>query len=189
MSYKDKLDNCLVSLDVGEKNALFIVLMKDGTICRRGNGNPDKEFELLKGYSELQHYQAFMMTVSEDLFQFSGLFEQHPIVGRPCKMMIVFSGPDGEEAGFKVNYGEDSQGPPREIVEMLINAVKLTDPWYEKEREKIHRQAEKSPPKPAPTSTHDKTPAIKPNVVNAITHDIKPITNQADATKPWWKVW
>ena len=137
MSYKDKLDNCLISLDVGEKNALFIVLMKDGTICRRGNGNPDKEFELLKGHSDLEHYQAFMMTVSEELFQFSGVFDQTPMIGRPCKMMIVFSGPDGEEAGFKCNYGEDSQGPPREIVEMLINAVKITDPWYMSEREKL----------------------------------------------------
>jgi hypothetical protein len=137
LSYKDKLDNCLVSLDVGEKNALFIVLMKDGTLCRRGNGNPGKEFELLKGHSGLQHFQAFMMTVSEDLFQFSGLFEQTPMVGRPCKMMIVFSGPGGEEAGFKVNYGEDSQGPPREIAEMLINAVKITDPWYDEECAKL----------------------------------------------------
>ena len=145
MSYKDKLDNCLVSLDVGERNALFIVLMKDGTICRRGNGNPDKEFEMLKGYSELQHYQAFMMTVNEELFQYSGVFEQTPIVGTPCKLMIVFSGPDGEEAGFKCNYGADSQGPPREIAELLVNAVKITDPWYETERQKLVGQTMHGP--------------------------------------------
>jgi hypothetical protein len=137
MNYKDKLDNCLVSLDVGEKNALLIVLAADGTICRRGNGNPDKELPLLKGQSDLEHYRAFMMTVHEELFQFSGVFDQTPIVGSPCKMMIVFSGPDGEEAGFKCTYGLDSQGPPREIVEMLVNAVKITDPWYEREREKL----------------------------------------------------
>ena len=164
MSYKNKLDNCLVSLDVGEKNALFIVLMKDGTICRRGNGNPDKEMELLKGYSTLQHYQAFMMTVDEGLFRYSGVFEQTPIVGRPCKMMIVFSGPDGEEAGFKVNYGEDSQGPPREIAELLINAVKITDPWYEEELSKI-----KSGPNEGPA--------------------ISPIGHTPDTKKKWWRMW
>ena len=164
MSYKDKLDNCLVSLDVGDKNALFIVLMKDGTICRRGNGNPDKEFELLKGYSDLQHYQAFMMTVDEDLFRYSGVFDQTPIIGKPCKMMIVFSGPDGEEAGFKVNYGEDSKGPPREIVELLVNAVKITDPWYEEERNKI-----KSGPNDSP--------------------EISPIGHTPDTKKKWWRMW
>jgi hypothetical protein len=164
VSYKDKLDNCLVSLDVGDKNALFIVLMKDGTICRRGNGNPDKEFELLKGYSELQHYQAFMMTVNEDLFRYSGVFDQTPIIGKPCKMMIVFSGPDGEEAGFKVNYGEDSQGPPREIVELLVNAVKITDPWYEEERNKIKRGPNDAP-------------------------EISPIGHTPDTKKKWWRMW
>ena len=139
MSYKDKLDNCLISLDVGEKNALLIVLARDGTICRHGNGNPARQMETLKGVSDLEHFQAFMMTVPEHLFGFSGVFEQTPIVGRPCKLMIVFSGPDGEEAGFKCNYGEDSVGPPRELTEMVINAVKITDGWYESERQHLKK--------------------------------------------------
>jgi hypothetical protein len=169
VSYKDKLDNCLISLDVGEKNALFIVLTKDGTICRRGNGNPDKEFELLKGHSSLQHYQAFMMTVKEDHFQFSGVFDQAPAIGRPCKMMIVFSGPEGEEAGFKCTYGEDSQGPPREVVEMLVNAVKITDPWYEEERQKLKNGA-----------LHD--PESGP-------FGHSPVPKNKDAQPSWWQFW
>lgn len=169
MSYKDKLDNCLLSLDVGEKNTLFIVLAKDGTICRRGNGNPDADLPLLKGHSDLQHYQAFMMTVQEEHFQFSGVFEQAPFVGRPCKLMVVFSGPDGEEAGFKVNYGEDSLGPPREIVEMLINAVKITDPWYEQERTKLSA--------PPPQARPYQTPAVKL------------LPNNGPQKRGWWQFW
>jgi hypothetical protein len=181
VSFKDKLDNCLVSLDVGNKNALFIVLAKDGTICRRGNGNPNKDLELLKGTSELEHFQAFMMTVSEDILQFSGFFEQTPIVGRPCKLMIVFSGPHGEEAGFKVEYGEDSQGPPADIVEMLINAVKLTDPWYEEELAKLQ------------TNNGPTRPAFTPDISNAETTPsspaIKSISGTPDSKKSWWKLW
>lgn len=168
MSYKEKLDNCLLSLDVGEKNALLIVLAADGTICRRGNGNPDKRMELLKGVSDQEHFQAFMMTVQEHLFGFSGVFEQTPIVGRPCKLMIVFSGPDGEEAGFKCNYGEDSLGPPRELTEMLINAVKITDPWYERERENLKK-------------------------TNSPDSNIRPVTNpqktSATSEAAWWQFW
>lgn len=182
MSFKDKLDNCLVSLDVGNKNALFIVLAKDGTICRRGNGNPNKDFELLKGTSDLEHFQAFMMTVNEDILQFSGFFEQTPIIGRPCKLMIVFSGPHGEEAGFKVEYGEDSQGPPADIVEMLINAVKLTDPWYEEELARSH------------SSNGNNRPAFTPDINNANTATpngpaIKSVSNTPDSKKSWWKLW
>ena len=182
MSFKDKLDNCLVSLDVGNKNALFIVLAKDGTICRRGNGNPNKDLELIKGNSDLEHFQAFMMTVNEDILQFSGFFEQTPIVGRPCKLMIVFSGPNGEEAGFKVEYGEDSQGPPADIVEMLINAVKLTDPWYEEELTR------------SKSSSASSRPAFSPDVNNANTTTpngpaIKSVSNTPDSKKSWWKLW
>ena len=184
VSFKDKLDNCLLSLDVGSRNALFIVLAKDGTICRRGNGNPNKDFELLKGTSELEHFQAFMMTVSEDILQFSGFFEQTPIVGRPCKLMIVFSGPHGEEAGFKVEYGEDSQGPPADIVEMLINAVKLTDPWYEEEIAKLQN------------STAPARLAFTPDINNASKTTssptgpaIKSMSNNPDSKKSWWKIW
>ena len=174
MSYKDKLDNCLVSLDVGEKSALFIVLAADGTICRRGNGNPDKELPLLKGQSDLKHYQAFMMTIHEEHFQFSGFFEQTPIMGRPCKLMVVFTGPGGEEAGFKVNYGEDSLGPPREIVEMLINAVKITDPWYDQE---IARLSE-IPHQAAPEVRPYQTPAVKPL-----------FSKDAPRKGGWWEFW
>ncbi len=150
MSYKDKLDKCLVSLDVGDHNALFIVMAKDGTICRKGNGNPAANMEMLKGNSDLGHYEAFMMTVNEEWFIFSGPIEQIPMVGQPCKLLVVFSGPNGEEAGFKVTYGADSLGPPKEVTEMLINAVKLTDGWYDSEREKLKIQpqftVESSPP-------------------------------------------
>ena len=140
MSYKDKLDKCLVSLDVGDHNALFILMAKDGTICRKGNGNPATDMEMLKGSSDLGHYEAYMMTINEDWFMFSGAIEQAPMSGALCKLLIVFSGPGGEEAGFKCTYGQDSQGPPREVAEMLINAVKLTDPWYNEEREKLKIQ-------------------------------------------------
>ncbi len=140
MSYKDKLDKCLISLDIADRNALFIVMAKDGTICRGGNGNPDAHLELLKGNSDLEHFQAFMMTVDENWFMFSGAFEQAPYEGRLCKLLVVFSGEGGEEAGFKVTYGEDSVGPPKEIAEMLINAVKLTEGWYDEERTKLKEQ-------------------------------------------------
>ena|GEM_PF-1750568 len=191
MSYKDKLESCLVSLDVGDQNALLIVLSKDGTICRRGNGNPHKQMELLKGVSTQEHYEAFMMTVSEDLFMFSGFFEQNPIIGTVCKVMIVFSGPHGEEAGFKVLYGADSQGPPHEITEMLINAVKLTDQWYEEERQKLLSATSVAPSAASPSisraqeESRHQTPA-QPRIKPLVGTESKNVTPE---NKAWWEFW
>jgi hypothetical protein len=64
-----------------------------------------------------------------------------------------------------VNYGHDSQGPQREITEMLINAVKITDPWYESERQKLYR-----------TTPGDDTLT-------------SPIAHSPNNKKRWWRIW
>lgn len=141
MTVQEHIDKCLLSLDVGGKNALLIVLSKDGTICRHGNGNPNANLETLKGYSDAGHFEAFMMTVTDQLIGYAGYYEQQPIVGQTCQLIIALNGPDGAEVNYKCVYGADSQGPPAELAEMLINAVKITEGWYNEEREKLKIQA------------------------------------------------
>ena len=142
MTQKNQIDKLIISLDVGEKNALLIILAKDGTICRRGNGSADSEdMPLLKGVSYDGHFEALMMTVSEETLLYAGVFDQEPKQGRICQLMLVFNGKEELDISFKCTYGEDSQGPTKELVQILINAVKLTDPWYKEEQEKIKMAA------------------------------------------------
>jgi hypothetical protein len=137
MSYKEKLDKCLISLELGDTHALFIILAADGTICRKGNGDPHASLPMLKGHSDLGHFEAFMRTVQDGWFAYSGAIKQEPIIGTESKLLIVFSGANNEEAGFKCTYGSESQGPPCELTDMLITAVKLTDGWYHDEQQQM----------------------------------------------------
>ena len=137
MFIKHQLDKILVSLEVDSHDALLVVLSKNGDLVRRGNGSPGSKLPLLQGFSAQSHFDALMMTISEDTFNYVGLYEQQPMLGRTCKLMIVCNGPGDAEAGFKVLYGEDSHGPPKELVEIVINAVKITDPWYTEEQQKL----------------------------------------------------
>lgn len=138
MSTKNQIDKLLISLDIEDKNALFIIMAKDGTLCRRGNGSiTEREMPLLKTTSYDGHFEAMMMTVQEKTLAFAGVYEQEPILGKNCKLMIVFNGSNELDLSFKCSYGQDSQGPPSELAQMIINAVKITDPWYHEERVKI----------------------------------------------------
>lgn len=131
MYVKHLIDKVLITLEVGDKTALFILLGKDGTIQRKGNGNPQKtDLPLAQGVSQQGHFDALMMTVDENIFNFAGVINQPNKVGVEGRLTLVFQGPQGVDYSFRVIYGEESEGPPRELAEILINAVKLTEDWY-----------------------------------------------------------
>ena len=127
------IDKVLITLEVGDKTCLFILLGKDGTINRKGNGSPDQDLPLHRGVSDQKHFDAFMMTVNESIFAYGGVRKQPNRMGKECTLTIIFQGPDNVDFPFRVIYGADSEGPPRELVEILINAVKLTEGWYQEQ--------------------------------------------------------
>jgi len=133
MHEKLLIDKVLITLEVGEKTCLFILLGKDGTLHRKGDGNPAHELPLQRGHSTQRHFDAFMMTVNEGIFMYSGVLRLPNPVGTLCSLTIIFQGPNEVDFSFRVIYGADSDGPPRELVEILINAVKLTEGWYQEQ--------------------------------------------------------
>jgi hypothetical protein len=128
---KHRLDKVLITLEVGNTTALFILLDKYGNIHRKGNGNAaETSLELAQGVSNQKHFDALLMTVPDSIFDFTGVVKQTPIQGKECSLSIIFNGPDDVDYSFRSIYGDESQGPAAELVQILINAVKITDPWY-----------------------------------------------------------
>ncbi len=130
MHIQDLIDKALLTLEVGNSTPLFILLAKDGTIHRKGNGNPAANLPLITGTSEDGHFEALMMTINPHIFTYTGVIRMPEPVGTECRLTIIFQGRSNIDISFRVVYGADSQGPPIEIAEILINAVKLTDAWY-----------------------------------------------------------
>ncbi len=58
MFQKHLLDKVLITLEVGEKTALYILLGRDGTIQRKGDGSPQHNLPLHRGVSTLRHFDA-----------------------------------------------------------------------------------------------------------------------------------
>jgi hypothetical protein len=130
MHTKHLFDKVLITLEVGNKTTLLILLSKDGTIHRKGNGSAEVDLPLATGYSPDGHFEALMMTVDEQVFDYSGVLKMPERLGTECRLTIIFQGAREVDLSFRVVYGLESVGPPAELVQILINAVKLTEPWY-----------------------------------------------------------
>src|ERR1019366_6810060 len=106
MYVKHLINKVLITLEVGDKTSLFILLAKDGNIHRKGNGNPDKnDLPLLMGISHQGHFDALMMTINEDIFSYAGVIKQPNIVGKECRLTLIFQGPNEIDYSFRVIYG------------------------------------------------------------------------------------
>jgi hypothetical protein len=140
MSIKPLIDKVLITLEVEDKTSVLVLLAKDGTISRKGDGSLNHgSLPLCQGISNDGHFEALMTTVNEDIFPYVGVINNPLRAGRDCKLSIIFQGPNGVDYSFRVLYGEDAQGPPKELAQILINAVKITDPWY---LEQLHTEKE-----------------------------------------------
>jgi hypothetical protein len=133
MYQKHLVDKVLITLEVGEKTGLFILLTKDGTINRKGDGSVTHDLPLHRGTSNQRHFDALMMTINESIFGYCGIIKQPNRLGTESSLTIIFQGPNDVDFSFRVIYGADSEGPPRELVEILVNAVKLTEGWYQEQ--------------------------------------------------------
>ncbi len=131
---KHLIDKVLITLEVGDQTALLILLARDGSVHRKGNGSPDaSNLRLAQAVSPDGHFEALMMTIDDSIFQHAGVIRAPNPQGRECRMSIVFQGKGGLDYSFRVIYGEKSDGPPQELAQILINAVKLTEDWYYKQ--------------------------------------------------------
>ena len=129
---KHLIDKVLITLEVGDKTALLILLAQDGSIHRKGNGNPNSTgLVLAQGISHLGHFEALMMTIDENIFNYTGVIKQPQPVGNECRLSLIFHGRNEIDFSFRVVYGAESEGPPQELAQVLINAVKITEAWYQ----------------------------------------------------------
>ena len=131
---KHLIDKVLITLEVADRTALLILVAKDGSIHRKGNGNPaNTNLVLAQGISHDGHFEALMMTVGENIFNHTGVIRLPNPVGKECRLSLVFQGRNDVDFSFRVVYGEESEGPPQELSQILINAVTLTEPWYQEQ--------------------------------------------------------
>ncbi|MAT13902.1 MAG: hypothetical protein CMJ46_01375 [Planctomyces sp.] len=125
----------LVNLKIADDQALFVILGADGTVNRKGTGAEDNdEHDLFIGKSSSKMFAALKKQIKPGVAKWNGVYKARAPKGKPCLLTVGFRDASGKESICKFSYGSDSQGPPPEICDLVIAAVEITDPWYEKQK-------------------------------------------------------
>lgn len=135
------LDHLLIEMKIAGKQSLLILLHKDGTINRMGNGTAHVDKNFFIGVTDtVDILQELTSSITPDFENaLNKVFDLPEKKGATCSLEIVMA--DGKETkGIKFIYGTKSVGPPQEIKDFVLKAVALTDPWY--------LQQQKATPKP-----------------------------------------
>lgn len=121
-----------ITLTVDGTQVLFVMMAADGSINRMGTGAADNDKkDVYIGVTDSRPFEELMGTVGPELLSFCGqsMAAKTP-VGKPCELLILFMGADGEELVTQWRYGLESAGPPAVIQEFVRAAVAASDPWF-----------------------------------------------------------
>jgi hypothetical protein len=136
----------LITLKVNGETALLILLAEDGSVNRMGNGSvTNTDHVLVIGVNSEPLFARFMARVTPEMLRYQGAYEFPNRKGANCELTILLGYRGGDRSGgFGFLYGSESQGPPRDIAELVRYAVELTTPWQE-ETKRLQSQKMKSP--------------------------------------------
>jgi hypothetical protein len=143
------IDVLSITLEIDSRQALFILVAKDGTVNRMGSGSPaTADGALFIGTTQPPLFFEVIKGLSDKMLKFTGGYDVPGKRGVPCKLAIELRFRDGSDDGFGFTYGSDSKGPPNDIATLVQGAVAATQSWYQEQR----RLAGKAPAPPMASS-------------------------------------
>ena len=132
----DEFHGIMVTLMVSGEQSLFIMLGADGSINRVGTGAVDNaERDMFIGRTDPAVFRGLREQITPELLAWCGrsLGDPEP-QGAVCELTVGFKRAGGEELLTAWRYGSESQGPPPEVGQFVVAAVRATDLWFERQR-------------------------------------------------------
>jgi hypothetical protein len=127
-----RFDSVMVTIEIDNQIRLFILLARDGTINRRGNGSlADPDAPLCVGMVDESVFRTFASQVPGHIFKFQGIYDLKDKPGKPARLILAFKDDEtGQNYGFEIRYGSESPDVPQELMALVNLASRLTGEWY-----------------------------------------------------------
>jgi hypothetical protein len=137
-----KIEAFTISLQIGNQPSLFLLLSEDGSINRMGSGTADNaERDLFIGKTDPAIFKTARSHLTKEMLHTLGQGYNAPEPrGASCELTITFKFEDGSSNGIAYRYGSESEGPPQDVADFVIAAVRQTDPWYDQFRRNALRR-------------------------------------------------
>lgn len=123
-----------IELNIDKDNSLMILLHKDGTINRKGDGSYRIQKTIYMGMVDKPIFDELMSTITDDFKRYLGkVYDLPDKKGKTCSVEITL-GSDNGGTGMKFIYGSKSIGPPDVVATFVEEAIHLTNPWFKKQQ-------------------------------------------------------
>ncbi len=126
-----QIQQLFIKLEAEDESVLSLMLSASGSLNRMGDGSGDPEVaRFFMGSSPEPLFQQLIAGMDEKVFELAGRYELPYEGGERLRLTLHFKG-EKLDTGFEFSYGSESMGPPEELLEIVEQAVALTDGWYE----------------------------------------------------------
>lgn len=151
-AYKpDDIEVLWMTLKVGGKDSLLVILTRDGMVNRQGTGIAGEREELLYIGQHPGVFEQVLKSVDAQVLSYTGAYDVAEKRGEVCELEIHFEFKDKQTDGYTIRYGLESEGPPREVARIVIDAIEKTEPMYQ---EALSKQAGEKAPKNGSASSN-----------------------------------
>jgi len=138
---KKQFQATTIEVDISNKNSLAILLVKDGTINRKGSALADStDNDLFMGITNEKIFDSLMKTVSDELLSYSN--KANPFCDtakQTCRVKISFASNTSERTiDYCVNGTMNDLPAP--IKEFIDNAIRITGTWYQTQKDLIKKK-------------------------------------------------
>lgn len=125
------LNACIIKGMVDDDTIVLIVLGRDGSINRMGDGSTSPaDRTLYIGLQQEPLFDSLMEAVPEELLQMPAVRVEFPDRrGTDCTMSITFGLNDGTARTYEAVFGSES-GAPGDLADIYERALALTEPWW-----------------------------------------------------------
>ena len=123
-----------------QDSALSMLLSRDGTISRQGNGTLPADKTSVQGLSDGAAFNTLMGLLDERVFPHADVYDHPHKIGIPITYSIAFLDQLGKSMVFEFRFGSETT----DVGELLpffdgfiAQAVALTNDWYAVEKSRI----------------------------------------------------
>lgn len=132
---KTDIEQIRIEVESESKNIISMLLHKDGTLNRKGDGLINDSAPMIIGMSDGSAFQSLVKSLPDNLIEDDGMSgsDDPDKSGQPVKYNIAIIGPKPHIVVFEFTLGSDTQKPSDLFLffhTFVVNAIKATDKWY-----------------------------------------------------------
>lgn len=132
---KKDIEQIRVDVESDGESALSMLIHKDGTLNRQGNGKFPQVKVAAIGITDGAIFRELVDALNENIFDQAGIYDHPNKLGQHIRYSLAFIGqkPKIKVIEFRIGLENTDVGDLLPYVDKFINtAAQLTDDWYEK---------------------------------------------------------